>query len=215
VLGCLSFSGSAWALEARDSWIGWDPSRKAEGLRLIANNSRFLILPWAHERNLASRVLEDASSGEMPPDDPASAAARLTAEVNASAALVVDGIGLNSAGAPICAAGTLKLDGHDKGRQRTRHLCGVDACAIPRCDHYGECRFAGKTTYPGHRGNLRLNTRIPRGSEHWRLECNKRTSTERVNARVIAAAGYRGRTGTERGTSESARASRPSTSTWT
>ncbi|MDK2991328.1 MAG: hypothetical protein PWP48_561 [Clostridiales bacterium] len=60
-LGCLEFSASAWALEHRDRWIGWSIQDKKERLHLIINNSRFLILPWAHIQNLASKVLSIAA----------------------------------------------------------------------------------------------------------------------------------------------------------
>jgi len=60
-LGCLQFSASAWALEHRDRWIGWSIQDKKERLHLIINNSRFLIFPWIHIRNLASRALSLAA----------------------------------------------------------------------------------------------------------------------------------------------------------
>ena len=41
----------------RDRWIGWDYRHQYDRLNLIANNSRFVILPDCHYRNLASRVL--------------------------------------------------------------------------------------------------------------------------------------------------------------
>lgn len=56
-LGCLQFSASAWALEKRDHWIGWSKEERKDRLHLIVNNSRFLIFPWVHIRNLASKVL--------------------------------------------------------------------------------------------------------------------------------------------------------------
>jgi hypothetical protein len=56
-LGCLQFSSAAWALEDRDRWIGWSRPEKESNLRLIANNTRDLLLPWARMPNLASRVL--------------------------------------------------------------------------------------------------------------------------------------------------------------
>ena len=43
--------------EARDAWIGWVPEQQFRRLRLVANNTRFLILPAARAPNLASRVL--------------------------------------------------------------------------------------------------------------------------------------------------------------
>ena len=49
----LSFSSAAWKCAARDAWIGWDFRIQYDRLHLIANNSRFLILPQHHHRNLA------------------------------------------------------------------------------------------------------------------------------------------------------------------
>jgi hypothetical protein len=34
-LGCIAFSAPSWALEARDSWIGWSSSEKRERLSLM------------------------------------------------------------------------------------------------------------------------------------------------------------------------------------
>ena len=56
----LSFSASALKCAARDKWIGWDFRRQYGRLKLIANNSRFLILPWVHIANLASVMLSRA-----------------------------------------------------------------------------------------------------------------------------------------------------------
>ena len=56
-LALLSFSAAAWKCAARDAWIGWDFRRQYDRLHLVANNSRFLILPDHHVANLASRVL--------------------------------------------------------------------------------------------------------------------------------------------------------------
>lgn len=56
-LALLSFSAPAWKCAARDNWIGWDFRYQYDRLHLLANNSRFLILPGHHYRNLASRVL--------------------------------------------------------------------------------------------------------------------------------------------------------------
>ena len=53
----LSFSASALKCAARDRWNGWDYRCQYGRLKLIANNSRFLILPDWHLPNLGSRVL--------------------------------------------------------------------------------------------------------------------------------------------------------------
>ena len=53
----LSLSAAALKCGARDRWIGWDFRSQYGRLKLIANNSRFLILPDWHRPNLGSRVL--------------------------------------------------------------------------------------------------------------------------------------------------------------
>lgn len=60
-LGCLQFSASSWALEFRDKWIGWTAEDRKARLNFIVNNSRFLIFPWVHIKNLASKVLSLAA----------------------------------------------------------------------------------------------------------------------------------------------------------
>ncbi len=56
-LALISFSAAAWKCSARDQWIGWRYRYQYDRLHLVANNSRFLILPEYHIPNLASRVL--------------------------------------------------------------------------------------------------------------------------------------------------------------
>ena len=53
----LSFSAAAWKCSARDRWIGWSSRHQYDRLKLVSNNSRFLILPDWHVSNLGSRVL--------------------------------------------------------------------------------------------------------------------------------------------------------------
>lgn len=53
----LSLSAAALKCGARDRWIGWDFRSQYGRLKLIANNSRFLILPDWHRPNVGSRVL--------------------------------------------------------------------------------------------------------------------------------------------------------------
>lgn len=51
------FGAAAWKCAVRDQWIGWSPRQREERLSLIANNQRFLILPWVGVRHLASWIL--------------------------------------------------------------------------------------------------------------------------------------------------------------
>ena len=56
-LALLGWAGAALKCASRDTWIGWSPTLQWQRLGLIANNSRFLILPEVRVKNLASRVL--------------------------------------------------------------------------------------------------------------------------------------------------------------
>jgi hypothetical protein len=58
-IALLTFSAAAWKCAVRDQWIGWEFRHQYDydRLKLIANNSRFLILPDWHYRNLGSKIL--------------------------------------------------------------------------------------------------------------------------------------------------------------
>lgn len=52
----------AWASPAlnaplREAYVGWDEATKREHLHLVADNVRFLRLPWVRVRHLASKIL--------------------------------------------------------------------------------------------------------------------------------------------------------------
>ena len=57
IIAALGFGASAWKTKPRDDAIGWTAEQRRRNLRLIVNNARFLILPWIHRKNLASRIL--------------------------------------------------------------------------------------------------------------------------------------------------------------
>lgn len=57
-LALLAWSSPARHLRPRDRWIGWSEPHRAARLRLVAQNSRFLLLTErAHYPNLASHLL--------------------------------------------------------------------------------------------------------------------------------------------------------------
>jgi SRSO17 transposase len=56
-VAALSWSAPALKLIDRDLFIGWSDEQRMAHLDRIANNSRFLILPWVNVHNLASHVL--------------------------------------------------------------------------------------------------------------------------------------------------------------
>lgn len=57
VVAAMQFSSAAWRMAARDKWVGWSDSMRAQKLPHVVNQSRFLVLPWFRIRNLASAAL--------------------------------------------------------------------------------------------------------------------------------------------------------------
>jgi hypothetical protein len=58
-LACVAFGAPAWQCAPRDRWIGWSAEQRARGLAFIANNSRFLLLPWVETPQLANHILAE------------------------------------------------------------------------------------------------------------------------------------------------------------
>lgn len=56
-LACLLFGAAAWACAPRDEFIGWNAQARKANIHLIADNTRFLILPWVRVRYLSSHIL--------------------------------------------------------------------------------------------------------------------------------------------------------------
>jgi hypothetical protein len=56
-LGCVAWSSAPRHLGPRDRFIGWSLEARRRNLRLLAYNTRFLILPWVQVPHLASHVL--------------------------------------------------------------------------------------------------------------------------------------------------------------
>ena len=57
VVAALGWSSAVWKLKARDIAIGWSGSQKRAHLHRIANNTRFLMLPWVDIPCAASHIL--------------------------------------------------------------------------------------------------------------------------------------------------------------
>lgn len=66
-LGAMGFGAAAWKVAPRDHFIGWSTHERESRLHLVVNQSRFLILPWIHCKNLASKSL--AMVAKRLPDD--------------------------------------------------------------------------------------------------------------------------------------------------
>jgi hypothetical protein len=56
-LAVMVFGAAAWQVACRDQFIGWTPAQRQRGLPQIANQQRFLILPWVRVPHLASHLL--------------------------------------------------------------------------------------------------------------------------------------------------------------
>jgi hypothetical protein len=51
------FGAPAWRCAPRDEFLEWGDTQRREQLHRLANNTRFLILPWVRVPHLASHVL--------------------------------------------------------------------------------------------------------------------------------------------------------------
>ena len=67
LLALPGFGASAWKIAPRDWYIGRPDDKREENLKLVVNNARFLILPWANSKNLASMILSRVAS-RLPED---------------------------------------------------------------------------------------------------------------------------------------------------
>ena len=57
LVALLSWGTAALHNRPRDHYVGWDAATKIKNLSGVVNNTRFLILPWIRQPNLASRIL--------------------------------------------------------------------------------------------------------------------------------------------------------------
>jgi hypothetical protein len=56
-VACGAWSSAPRHIGARDRYIGWNQPARQRNLRLVAYNTRFLILPWVRVEHLASHIL--------------------------------------------------------------------------------------------------------------------------------------------------------------
>ncbi len=57
LVACLGWGSAAWKVGSRDRYIGWTSEQRQRHLSGLANNVRFLILPWVRVQHLASKTL--------------------------------------------------------------------------------------------------------------------------------------------------------------
>jgi len=56
-VACLLFGAAAWRCRAREEYVNWTAQERRGQLSRLANNTRFLILPWVRAPHLASHLL--------------------------------------------------------------------------------------------------------------------------------------------------------------
>lgn len=102
--------------------------------------------------------------------------------------LQVDGLRLSSNGVPICADGHEMLNwGFDKTKYRIKYRCPMVTGKLRDCPFDDSCNKThyGKILYLRLASNLRLLTPVPRDSEQWRILYKQRSTSERVNNRIL------------------------------
>lgn len=57
VLACFAFASAPYAIDCRDTYLGWSAEARERNRHLLAYNTRFLILPWVTVPHLASHLL--------------------------------------------------------------------------------------------------------------------------------------------------------------
>ena len=55
-IACLAWSSAPRHLGSRDRYLGWSAEARRQNIRLLAYNTRFLILPWIRVPHLASHI---------------------------------------------------------------------------------------------------------------------------------------------------------------
>jgi hypothetical protein len=56
-IACVAWSSAPRHIGSRDRYIGWSAEARRRNIRLVAYNTRFLILPWVRVKHLASHIL--------------------------------------------------------------------------------------------------------------------------------------------------------------
>ncbi len=96
---------------------------------------------------------------------------------------------INADGVPVCLAGLPMVNwGFNKQRMRRKFRCPLACGRIKSCDCQQQCRSDsayGRSVYVHLQQNLRFCTRIQRGSPEWKRVMKSRTSSERVNKRIL------------------------------
>ena len=99
-----------------------------------------------------------------------------------------DNININETGIPVCAAGfEMTYNGSCKGRSRIKWRCPLKCGKVDTCTCSVHCSPSpyGRVFYTKPDWDLRLFTPVPRGSAQFKHTYKNRTSSERINNRLL------------------------------
>ena len=97
-------------------------------------------------------------------------------------------IDINDQGVPICISNHLMIyNGFMKNRCRIKWRCPLACSKIDSCNCKDICSPStyGRVIYTKPDWDLRLFTKVPRNTELWKKYMNTRTTSERVNKRLL------------------------------
>ena len=97
-------------------------------------------------------------------------------------------IPINKNGTPVCKSGlSMTHDGPCKGRSRIKWRCPLATGKIDKCSFKSQCSPSdyGRVFYTKPDDDLRLFTSPPRDSKKFRNLMKSRTTSERVNKRIL------------------------------
>ena len=95
---------------------------------------------------------------------------------------------LNEHGIPVCQNGTeMVRDGYDKSKMATKYRCPFKKGKIDSCPYKEQCSKSdyGRVVKIYDKTNLKLFSPLMYGSDEWKEIYKNRTSTERINNRIL------------------------------
>lgn len=95
---------------------------------------------------------------------------------------------INEHGIPVCQNGTeMVRDGYDKSKMATKYRCPLKKGRIDSCPFADQCSKSdyGRVVKVYDKTNLKLFSPLMYGSDEWKEIYKNRTSTERINNRIL------------------------------
>lgn len=99
---------------------------------------------------------------------------------------IPDSIRIDKDGTPICKEGhRMVCWGYDSSKHSIKWRCPYALGKVPSCTCPCSDSPYGRTIHTKNEWDIRLYTPVPRGTKEWKSTYNNRTSTERINNRVL------------------------------